>query len=159
MLSGTLRKCLIGPLDNTLRTNVNPAARCHLPVHGQPFLVQLVKGVPVGPGRNQIGIRQQNTRGVRMGTEDGHRFAGLNQQRFIVRKRGQRLDYCVIASPVAGRFTNAAIDNQLPGMLCHLGVQIVHQHAQRGFLHPALGIQLAASRRTADSLLVMAHMG
>ncbi|MNC29702.1 hypothetical protein D3C75_779650 [compost metagenome] len=128
MLSRTLRKRLIGPLHNTLSAYINPAAGRHLPVHHQPLLIQLVKGVPVRPGRNQVGIRDENPRGIRMRAENGHRLAGLNEQGLVVFQCLQRTYNGVEALPIPCCLADSPIDDQLPGMLRHLRIEIVHQH-------------------------------
>ncbi len=48
--------------------------------------------------------------------------------------------------PGACGAADAAIDHQLVRMLGHLGVEVVHQHAQRRLRDPALGGDLGAGR-------------
>ena len=45
------------------------------------------------------------------------------------------------ALPVAGRFSGAPVDHQIVGALGHVGVEVIHQHAQGGFLVPAPATQ------------------
>ena len=43
------RKSFVGALKDSLRPNVNPAARCHLPVHHQSGPIELVEMFPITP--------------------------------------------------------------------------------------------------------------
>ena len=45
----------------------------------------------------------------------------------------------------------AAVDDQILGTLGDLGIEIVHQHPQRGFLRPALAGERRAARRANDA--------
>ena len=74
----------VSALHDALRADVNPAAGGHLAVHRQAFGVQFVEVFPSGPVRHQIGIGQQHARRVFVGFEHAHRFAGLDQQGFVV---------------------------------------------------------------------------
>ena len=49
------------------------------------------------------------------------------------------------ASQLAGRAAGAAVDDQVLGVLGDLGVEVVHQHPQGGFLLPALATDLGAA--------------
>jgi hypothetical protein len=51
------------------------------------------------------------------------------------------------ARPVAGGFAMAAVHDQIGGALGHLGIEIVHQAAQGGFLLPTLAAQPGATGR------------
>ena len=82
-----------------------------------------------------------------MRAEDAHRPARLHQQRLVVFERLQRAHDGVEALPVARRPAGAAIDDQVARVLADLRVEVVHQHAQGGFLLPALAGDLAAARR------------
>src|SRR5262249_49850411 len=47
---------------------------------------------------------------------------------------------------IARSFAGTAIDNQVPWTLCHLVVEVVHEHAHGSFLGPCLAVQLIATR-------------
>ncbi len=64
-----------------------------------------------------------------VGLEDGHRLARLHQQGLVIAQASESGDDGVIALPIAGRLAGAAIDDQLTGLLRHLGIEVVHQHA------------------------------
>jgi hypothetical protein len=61
-------------------------------------------------------------------------LAGLHEQRFVVLERLQRPDDRVERRPAAGGASGSAVNNQILRPLSDLGIQVVHQHAQRGFL-------------------------
>jgi len=67
-----------------------------------------------------------------MGPHDADRLAGLHQHRLVVAERGQRAHHGVERSPAARRPSGAAVDDEVVGPLGHLGVEVVHQHPQRG---------------------------
>ncbi len=95
-----------------------------------------------------------------MGAEHPDRLAGLHDQRFVVFEIAQRSRDAVKALPVARGAADAAIDHELAGLLCHVRVEIVHQHTQRCLGQPALGRQLRAARRTDHARIVDAgHRG
>ena len=55
------------------------------------------------------------------------------------------------ASQLRAALPGAAVDDELVGALGDLGVEVVHQHPQRGFLGPALAGELAATRSVDDA--------
>ncbi|MCY1397970.1 hypothetical protein D9M71_129940 [compost metagenome] len=146
VLATGLDEGFIGALDDALAADVDPAAGGHLAVHGQALGVQFVEVFPGGPVRHQVGVGDQHARGVGVGLEHADRLAGLHQQGLVFVQFLQGLDDLVVALPVARRATDAAVDHQFLRVLRHLGVEVVHQHAQRRFGQPALGVQLVATR-------------
>ena len=79
----------------------------------------------------------QDPRRIGVRAEHAHRFARLDEQRLVVLERAQRGDDLLEALPVARRFADAAVDDQFLGALGDLGVEVVHEHAQRRFGEPA----------------------
>ncbi|VFS31354.1 Uncharacterised protein [Yokenella regensburgei] len=154
MLTAGFYEGFVGALHDALATDVDPAARGHLAVHGEALSIKLVEVLPGRPVWNEVGIGNQHARCVAVGFKYAHRLAGLHQQRFILFKLRQRVDDSVIAFPVACRTTDAAVNNQLIRVFRYVRVQIVHQHAQRRFGQPAFGSQLCAARG-ADLLLAI----
>ena len=63
----------------------------------------------------------------------------------------ERGDDAVEALPVARGAADAAIDDELAGPLGNVRIEIVHQHPQRRFGQPALGVELRAARRPNDA--------
>ncbi|KAG1539395.1 hypothetical protein G6F50_014514 [Rhizopus delemar] len=93
-----------------------------------------------------------------MGLEHADRLARLHQQGLVVVQVGERFDDLVIAVPIAGGAADAAIDHQFLGVLGHVRVEVVHQHAQGGFGQPALGRQFVAARGTDDDIAVSVRL-
>ncbi|OPZ82200.1 MAG: hypothetical protein BWY77_00285 [bacterium ADurb.Bin431] len=142
----TAGKGLEGSLQDTLGTDINPAAGSHLAVHGQSQTLEAAKLVPGCPMGNQHGVGDQYTRGILMGFEDGDRFARLHQEGLVIFKLPQRLYHGMKTLPVACGLAGSSVDDQLLGFFSDLRIEIVHQHAQGGFLNPALAAQLGAPR-------------
>ena len=128
----------IRALDDSLTADIDPRARRHLAEHHQPLAVEFVEMLPGRPMRHQVRIRDQHARRVRMRAEHADRLARLHQQRLVRLQPAQRRDDAVVAVPVARRAADAAIDDQLARALRHLGIEVVHQHAQRRFGEPRL---------------------
>ena len=77
--------------------------------------------------------------GVRPKDADG--FARLNGERLMIAEALELADDGVVRGPVASRFTDAAVDDQLIRPFRHVGIEIVHQHPKGGLGLPALGTQ------------------
>ncbi len=84
MLPGDLGERLVSALHDPLGADVDPAPRGHLAIHHQALAVELMKVVPVGPGRHEVGIGDQHARRVGVGAKDADRLARLDQQRLVV---------------------------------------------------------------------------
>ena len=147
MFSSGRGKRFVGALQNSLRADVDPASGGHLAVHHQARAVELVEMLPVVPVADEIGIGDQHARRVGVRAENADRLAGLHEQRFVVFERAQRRDDRVKAFPVARRLAAPAVDDQVFRLLGDLGVEVVHQHAQRRFLLPAFAGDGRAARR------------
>ena len=65
--------------------------------------------------------------------------SSFSRSRSVAHDRVERL-------PAAGGATGAAVDHEVLGVLGDLGVEVVHQHPQRGFLLPALAGDVGAAR-------------
>ena len=139
MPPGRLGQGLIGPLQDALRPDVDPAAGGHLAVHGQAQRFEAPELVPVGPLGDHHGIGDEDARRLGMGFEHGHGLARLHDERLVVLELLQAGDDGPVGLPVPGGLSGAAVDDELGGLLGHLGVEIVHEHPQRRFLGPALG--------------------
>ncbi|OIQ70673.1 hypothetical protein GALL_477130 [mine drainage metagenome] len=151
VLAAHLHEGLIGALHDPLGADIDPGAGGHLAVHGQTRAIELVEVVPGRPARHQVRIGDQHAGRVGMGAEHPDRLAGLHQQGLVVLQTPQGLDDLVVALPVAGGAADAAIDHQLLGPFGHVGVQVVHQHAQRRLGQPALRREGRAGRGTDDA--------
>ena len=147
VLAADLDEGLVGALHDALAADIDPGAGGHLAVHHQALAIELVEMVPGRPVRHEVGVGDQHARRVGVGAEDADRLAGLDEQRLVALEPAQRRDDAVEALPVARGAADAAIDDELARPLRDLGVEIVHQHAQRRFGQPALGRELGAARR------------
>ena len=139
VLAAHLDEGLVGALHDALAADVDPRARRHLAEHHQALAVELVEMLPGRPVRHQVGVGDQHARRVGMGAEDADRLARLHQQRLVGLEAAQRGDDAVEALPVARGAADAAIDHQLARLLGDVGIEVVHQHAQRRLGEPALG--------------------
>src|SRR3954447_12508408 len=80
--------------------------------------------------------------------ENSNRLAGLNEERFVIIEFLQRMNDGVITIPVPGGFAGSAINHQIARTLADFFVEIIHQHAHRGFLLPSLAGERGTTRRT-----------
>src|SRR3954447_20085165 len=82
-----------------------------------------------------------------MGPEHPDRFARLNEQCLVVLQLAQRADDRVKRLPVSRGASGPTVNNESVRILRHVGIEIVHEHAKRGFLVPAFATLLSAARR------------
>ena len=75
------------------------------------------------------------------------RLSRLHEQRLVVLERAQRRDDRVERLPAARGAAGAAVDDEIVGPFGDLGIEIVHQHPQRGFLRPSFAGERRAARR------------
>ena len=146
VLPAGLDKGLVGALHNALAADVNPAAGRHLAIHHQTLFIQFVEVLPGGPLGHQVRVGNQHARCIGMGAKHAHRLAALHQQGFLFAQIFQRLQDGFIAVPIARRLANAAIDHQRIGVLGHLRVQVVLQHAVGSLDQPVLAGDSRAAR-------------
>ena len=143
-LVGDRRERLEGALQDALGADVDPRARGHLAVHGQPEVLEPAELLPVGPVADQVGVRDQHPRRPLVGAHHADRLAGLHEHGLVVRERGEGADEGVVRLPVARRLAGAAVDDEVLGPLGVLGVEVVHQHPQRRLGLPRRRGQLGA---------------
>ena len=146
VLARALGERLVRALQDSLRADVDPAARGHLPEHHQSARTQLVEVLLRGPVGDQVRIGDHHARRVGVGADDAHGLAALDQQRLVGLEPLQALDDRVEALPAARRLPAAAIDHQALGALGHLGVEVVHQHAHGRLGGPGLAGARGAAR-------------
>ena len=138
---------LVGALQDALGADVDPRTRRHLAVHGQPELLQAAELLPGRPLRDQVGVGDEHSRGPLVRSEHPDGLAGLDEHGLVVVEILQRCDDRRVGLPAAGGAAGAAVDDELVGMFGHLGVEVVHQHAHRGFGRPALAAALGTAGR------------
>jgi len=147
MPAAHLGKRLVRPLHDPLRADVDPRASRHLAVHHQPFAVELVEMLPRRPMRDEVRVRQHDARRVGMRVKDPDRFPRLDRQRLVVAEPLELAHDRVERLPIARRFPDPAVDDQIVRPFRNIGIEVVHQHPQRRFGLPALCAQGAAARR------------
>ena len=140
-------KGLVGALHDPLRADIDPGARGHLPVHHQALPLQLAEVLPRGPSAYEVGVRDEDAGRPCMRPEDGDRLPTLHEQRLVMLEGAQRRDDRVEGRPATRRLPRPAVHHQLVRTLGHIRVEVVHQHAERRFLLPALARDRAAARR------------
>ena len=131
-------------LQDALRADVDPRAGGHLAVHHQAARLELAEVAPRSPSSaDEVRVRDQHARRVGVRPEDADRLARLHEQRLVVaRARAAR---ATIASkpPSCARPCRCRRRRRDPrGRSATSGSRLFMQHAQRGFLHPALAGEL-----------------
>ena len=159
VLPRALRKRLIGALQNSLRANVDPASRSHLPVHHQPARAQIIEVFLRRPVRHQVGIGDHHPRRIGVRANNANWLAALHQQRLVRFQFLQALDDCIKALPVTRSLSAASVHHQVLGAFRHFWIQIVHQHAHSGFSGPGLAGALVSARGANDSRCNGGHGG
>ena len=142
------RERLVGALQDPLGADVDPRTGGHLAVHDQPGPLQLPELLPGGPLRHQIGVGDQDARGVRMRAQHPDGLPALHQQRLLVAEPAERGADPLEARPVARSLPASPVDHQLFRLLRHLGVEVVLEHPERGLLDPAPARECGTARGT-----------
>src|SRR5258705_8163349 len=96
---------------------------------------------------NQIGIRDEHSRGFLVSAEFADRLARLNEQGLIVFKPAQRTDNSVKTLPISGRPPGAAVNDQSIRSSRDFRIEILHQHLHGGFLVPPFATTLCSAWR------------
>ena len=138
---------LVGALQDALRADVDPRAGRHLPEHDLVLGFELAEVLPRGPLPDQVRVGDEHARRLRRRLEHADGFSRLHEQRLVRFEAPQRRDDELEALPIARRLAAAAVHDEVRGILGHLGIEVVHQHAQRGFRRPRLARARSASRR------------
>ena len=110
MLTPGFGKSLKGALNDALTANVNPRSRRHLAIHRQTLFIELVKVVPVGPMRHEIGVRDQHARRIGMGLDDCDWLARLHDQCFVSFQLLERIDDDVEIAPSPRSAPNSTVN-------------------------------------------------
>src|SRR3954470_6697801 len=147
MTPSQFRERFVSALQDALRADIDPAAGGHLAVHGQATVFEIAEDVPRGPRRYEHGGGNYDARRRGMRAEHGDRLAGLDDECLIVCESLQGVDDRVERVPRARGATGTAVDDQIVRAFRHGGIEIVHQHPQRGFLRPSLAGDGGAARR------------
>src|SRR5262249_33695842 len=150
MPPGARRERFLLPLKNPLRADVDPTAGGHLAVHRQAHLFEPAKLLPRRPFRHEQAVGDQDARRQLVRLQHADRLARLHEQRLVVLQLAKRGDDAVERLPRSCRLARAAVDDEMIRILGDLGIEVVHEHAQGGFLDPALAGALGTARGTDD---------
>ena len=158
---------LVGALDDALGADVDPRAGGHLAVHRQAEVLEPAELRPGRPVADEVGVGDEHARRPLVGLHDADRPAGLHEHRLVGLERRQGADHRVEGAPVARGPAGAAVDDEVVGALGDLGVEVVHEHPQRGLGRPlaggeggAAGAARRGGRRPCVLLdVVVAHCG
>ena len=138
---------LVRALQDPLGADVDPGPRGHLAVHHLPGVLELAEVLPGRPLAHQVRVRDQHARCALVRAHHADRLARLDQQRLVRLEPLQRADDRVQRRPVARGLARSTVDDEVLGPLGHVRVQVVQQHAQRGFRTPRLARALGSGRR------------
>ena len=141
-LVGDRREGLEGPLQDPLGADVDPRPGGHLAVHRQPEVLEPAELLPVGPVADQVGVGDQDPRRPGVGLHHPDRLARLHQHRLVVAEGLQGPDQGVVRLPAAGGLAGAAVDDQVLRALGVGGVEVVHEHPQRGLGLPGAAAEV-----------------
>ena len=141
MLACALSERLVGPLQNPLRTDVDPRASGHLSVHGEPHLFELAELFPGCPVRDEERVGDQDTRGVFVSLEHPDRATGLNEERLIVLQFFQGTEDKVKILPRSRRLPGPPVYDEVGRVSGNLGVEVVLDHPPRRLLQPPLAVK------------------
>ena len=147
VLARGLGERLIGALDDSLGGDVDPRAGGHLAVHRQAGALELAELLPRRPVGDEVRVGDEDPRRVAGGAEDADGLAALHEQRLVVAQLAQLGHDGVERLPAARRPPGAAVDDEVVGVLGHVGVEVVHEHPQGCFLLPAAAGELCPARR------------
>ncbi len=89
-LGGDGGERLVGALEDALGADVDPRPGRHLPVHGQPGLLEAAELGPVGPVADQVRVGDQHPRRPLVGAQHPDRLARLDQHGLVLAELGQR---------------------------------------------------------------------
>ncbi|MPM49461.1 hypothetical protein SDC9_96191 [bioreactor metagenome] len=140
-------------VDDSLRADVHPAARGHLPVVGNAHLLGNLPVIEVIEHADHQRVGQNNARGFRPAREQSQRMAGLEHQRLLVGQFFEvTLDEAVL-QPVLAGLPGFAVGDQFVGVERDLKVQIVVDHHLERLARKALTLVLV------DGLAVNTPLG
>ena len=145
-LAGDGGEGLVGALEDALRRDVDPRTGRHLAVHHEPLGLETAELGPRGPVRHEVGVGDEHTRRPLVRRHDSDGLARLHEERLVRLEVLERLDDGVERLPGSGCAAGAAVDDEVVGALGDLGVEVVHEHAQRGFGLPALRVEFGSAR-------------
>src|SRR5690606_162965 len=99
-------------LQYSLATDVDPASRCHLPVHHQPLGAELVKMVPGGPFRYEVAVGDEYAGRFWVGSDDAHGLPRLDKKGMVLIQLQQRGEYFFQGRSVSSRLPDTSVHHQ-----------------------------------------------
>src|SRR5437868_4100743 len=122
------------------------------PRNAAPFMVAARGWAPPMPPRPAVTTNRPATLPPKCRrAQDTDGFSRLHQQGFVVLEFTQRGHDLIEILPGAGGLAGAAIDHEAVGIFGDFRVQVVHEHAEGGFLNPPLARPCRATRRTHET--------
>ena len=146
-LASDLGEAFVRALQDSLRADVDPRTRSHLPVHREALVFEAAELVPVRPIGYQVGVGDQHPRRPFVRAHDADRLARLDEHRLVALERGERAQHRPVRIPRTGGPPGAAVDDEPVRVLGDLGVEVVLQHPVGSLLRPAPTGQVGAPRR------------
>jgi hypothetical protein len=135
---------LVGALQDALGADVDPRPGGHLAVHHEALAIELAEVLPGRPAADQVGVGDEDPGRLVVGLPHADRAARLHQQGLVALEPPQLADDRVVVGPRPRGLAQAAVDDEIARPLGDVGVEVVHEHAQRRLLRPALAVQLGA---------------
>ena len=128
--------------------------------HGRQTVIELV---PFEPRVFPVGRLDADTEGLLILTNDGELGHRLTHPSFGIEKEYLAHVQCgqngVEAGPITGSAADTAVHHQTLRIFCHIRIQIVLDHAERGFGQPGFAGQRAAFWRTDDAAGIETGIG
>ncbi len=150
VLASALGEGLVGPLQDALRADVDPAARGHLSEHHEAARREIVEVLLRRPVRHEVRVGDHHARRVGVGADHPDRLARLDEQRLVGAEFAKALDDRIEGLPRACGLAAAAVDDEVLRPLRDLGVEVVHEHPHRGLGGPGAAGLLRSSGRSND---------
>ncbi len=137
-----IEKGVESTMDDTLRTNIHPAAGCHLTVVGHTHLHRLVPVVGIVEHADHHRIGDDNARSIRFGREKTERMTRLYNQRLVV---GQFLKVFLdktILEPVLAHLTSLTVCNKFVGIEGDVETEVIVDHHLKSLTRQAFALIL-----------------
>ena len=155
-LAGSVEHGDGGAVHDALRADIHIAAGGHLAVlrHTEGVVALPVVGLAVVGNHHAVG--DHHAGGVLVRGEESHGMAAIHGQGLLVGHLAEVFHHQAILCPVLEHGAVATVGDELVGMLCHGGVEVVlnHQHdggsltALGGILVDGAGIHLVGGAQT-----------
>ena len=120
-------------MNNTLRTDIHPAARRHLPIVGNSHLCGNVPIVLIVELAYHHRVGNNNAGSIGTGTKQSQRMSGLNDQCLLRSKFFEILLDQKVLHPVLTNLSGFTISNKLIGIQRDIKTEIVVNHYLKGF--------------------------